>query len=514
MSSVISAGDPNPVRPRAEVAAALLAEALAADVVSPSVTAAVFDRTGVLSARSRGEAQVGGTQASPDTVYRIASMSKSFCAAAVLLLAERGQLAPDDELSRHLPQFSDLRDGSGERWPVTLRMLLTNSSGLPEDNAWADEQLGISRADLLGLLTAGVRFGDLPGVGYQYSNLGFGLLALVVENVTGQRFTEFVECELLAPLGLRHTHYAQQDYPAAEHLACGYSTVDDGTSWNARPFVADGALASAGGLFSTVADIAAWSGWLSGAFAATTGTDGGVMSARSRRLMQTMATPIGSDSRLDVPSLLGAGYGMGLVIEFDRERGVVAQHSGGLPGFSSHMRWHTDSGLGVVVLANAGGASLSGWARALHGDLLQEFRLPAKRVAVWPRTLLAARAVDEMLLGGADFATCAELFCGNVATDLPLELRRSRAAELIGRLGGAADEPGAVEDRLLWAPAGSALTWRLPCRQGDAVVSIELTPWRDSRVQRVTVEPWETAGDPPGMLGRFVPTITQFGDAR
>lgn len=498
---------PSPTDPRdlTTVADGLLAEAMRADLLSPSMTAAVFDRSGLLSARSRGAARLPGSAATTQTVYRIASMSKSFCAAAVLLLVERGELCLDDALASYLPQFRNHRDERGAEWPVTLRMLLTNSSGLPEDNAWADEQLGLSRATLLDLLASGVRFGDLPGAGYQYSNLGFGLLALVVEHLTGEVFTEFVRREFLVPLGLGSTGYLPPDAP---DVALGYSTFDSGATWVRRPFVGDGALAAAGGLFSTVGDIAAWAGWLSEAFEPGTRADEGVLSRRSRRLMQTLATPIATDSRLDVPGVLGAGYGMGLVIELERGQGVLAQHSGGLPGFSSHMRWHTDSGVGVVVLANADGVSLTGWARALHAALLRESGVPARRVVLWPQVLPAVRALDEMLRTGADFARCAELFSDNVATDMPLEYRRARALEVFGRLGGIAEEPGEVDQRLLWAAAGSSVSWRLPCHNGDAVVSLELTPWRDTAVQYIDVASREAEPGPAGMLGRCVPVVS------
>lgn len=488
--------------------ASVLEDAVAAaTVVSPSFSAAVFDRGGVLATASKGSTTPGGTPPTPDSVYRIASMSKSFCVAAVLRLADAGLVRLDEPISTYVPQFRAPRDAAGREWPVSVRMLMTNSSGMPEDNAWADSQIGIGREDLLALFERGVRFGDLPGASYQYSNLGFSLLGLLVENVSGTSYPRYLTDEILTPLGLTHTRFRPDDYEPGTDVVPGFSTFDRGATWLRRPFVGDGALASIGGLFSTVGDIARWAGFLSaaclpsphvltagGTLAARPDAGDAVVSVQGRRRMQTPATAIHSDTRLDGLGLVAGGYGMGLVVEIDRELGTFAQHSGGLPGFSSHMRWHTDSGLGVVAFANADGASLSGWCREVLAAVLRAGNTPARRMPVWPQTLDAARDLDRMLRHGADFAACSARYTPNVADDIPLAVRRERALLCFAELGGVVVEPAPIEERLLFAEAGSILAWRLPCGGGDAVVRIELNPVADTLVQRIQVEGIQVEG--------------------
>ncbi len=509
---------------RQAVARDLLAATLANRLItSPSVCAAVFDRSGVLATATLGNTTPGGPAPTPDTVYRIASMSKSFCAAAVLRLVDQGLVHLDAPITTYVPQAHPAHDAAGEVWPVTVRQLLTNASGLPEDNAWADSQIGIERDDLLALIDKGLRFAHLPGSTYQYSNLGFSLLGLLVENVTGERFTRHVERTLLAPLGLTHTHYSPADYPPDADIAPGWSTFDRGATWFERPFVGDGALASIGGLFSTLGDIARWSAWVSAPFDPTRNTvssHDAVLPPSRRRQMQTAATTVHSDSRLDDPALISAGYGMGLVIELDRELGAFAQHSGGLPGFSSHMRWHLDSGIGVVAFANTDGATLVGWLRELLVTMLRTIGAPARRVPVWPATLDAARDLDSMLRTGADFTDCARWYTANVSSDVPLDLRGERARDLFGKLGGVVADPPPLEERTLWAESGSILTWRIPCLgvpgqddlPHDAVVRVELNPLADTHVQRIELDQLGgTEVTAPGVVGGFQPLLPGSG---
>ncbi len=472
---------------------------------SPSFSAAVFDRAGILAAYSEGTARVGGDRPTLSTVYRIASMTKSFCVTAILLLVERGDVRLDDPVSTYVPQFHDYRDGQGVVVPITLRMLLSNSSGLPEDNAWADSQIGITRDELLSLLDRGVRYGDTPGAFFQYSNLGFAVLGLVVENVTGRRFARFVEDEILQPLELHDTHFSPDAYEQKDLLAVGYSTFDEGETWVERPYVGDGAMAAIGGLYSTLGDIARWSAWLSSAWTEEPDNASVGLSAAARRLMQTAATAIHSDSRTQRDGLVAAGYGMGIIVELDRDLGVFAQHSGGLPGFTSHMRWHTDSGLGVVAFGNTEMAGLAVWTRELLKDVLLMQGVPARRMHVWPETLAAAQRIDAMLRDGADYATCADLYSGNVVSDIPFDIRRQQTSALLTGLGGLGEATDDLEARLLWADSGSRLTWRLPCRDGEAIVQIELTPLRETRVQRISLKDAAEMG-PVGMAAGFLPS--------
>lgn len=489
--------------------------------ITPSVNVAVFDRSGVIAHRGWGEFQRDGRRPQLDTIYRIASMSKSFLVAAVLLLEERGLVDTHAPVSRYVPEFRNYVDAFGVSVPVTVQHLMSNSSGLPEDNAWGDSQLGMSRAELARLISEGLRFAAIPGTLYQYSNLGFAVLGMIVERVTGRLLPEVVEAELLAPVGLRHTHYDYADFPGEGEpgagIAYGFTSFDRGTTWVRRPFGRAGALGCVGSMYSILPDIARWCGWLSRAFSPDDGDDA-VLSRAARRRMQIGHTAIHDDDRVERPTLADAGYGLGLVVEIDRELGRLVQHSGGLPGFSSNMRWHPDSGIGVVVFTNTNGMPTREWTYEILADTMRAADVPAQRIPLWPETTSAARSIDAVLCAGGSLRECAEVFTDNVFSDIPLDQRDNAIRALIAHQGGLVSAPdaGDLASRVLWAPSAAGVCWRVPCRGGDLHVRIELTEVHHPRVQRVVVElppAAEHAGGSEGgtsalVTHQFQPVIT------
>lgn len=479
---------------------------------TPSFAFAVFDRGGILHENSRGSIRLDGSRPTPETVYRICSMSKSFLTAVVLILEERGLVDLEAPIKEYVPEFPDFEGENGIRVGVTVKMLLSNSSGLPEDNAWADESLDGGREDLLRILRDGVRFADTPGRCYQYSNLGFATLGLLVENVTGENFYEFARRELLDPLGLQRTRWSRHDYDtdglSSPVFATGYSTFDGGTTWHERPFIETGLMGCPGTMFSTVGDIAKWSAWLSSAFDPTN-RDDRILSMARRRRMQRIQTAKHAEDHLYRPEVVAAGYGLGLAVEIDREFGTLVYHTGGLPGFSSNMRWHADSGLGVVSFANANDVRVDRWNQKVLSRILREVDLPARHVKIWPESFDAASRIDEMVRGGKGFASLAELFTRNVPTDIPYSLRDERLARLVTAAGGIA--PAApLRARLKWAVSEAQIIWSIPCRAEDLQCRIEMSPLHDTKVQRVVVErQLPASGDPdcpPSLVTqRFVP---------
>jgi CubicO group peptidase (beta-lactamase class C family) len=460
------------------------------EVVSPSVNYAVFDRSGVVFQHGIGEFQLDGRAPQADTVYRIASMSKSFEMAAVLVLVERGLLGLDDLVSDHVAEFTDPVDAFGAPTPVTVRMLMSNSSALPEDNGWADYELGLSRDDFLAMIARGLHFAGTPGYGYQYSNIGFWLLGVIVENVSGQSFKDFATATLLEPLGLADTRYSVGDYPEsdADRIAHGFGTFDEGTTWFDRPFVGTGIGGCAASMFSTVGDIAAWSGWLSSAFD-TDNADDTVLSRASRRLMQRIHTSMPAPSdRPAEPQLEGVGYGLGLMVENDVRFGLISQHSGGLPGWSSNMRWHQESGIGVVVFANTNGVKPGIAATGMLRAVLEELAPPARDITLWPETIAAATAIDEAIRSGDDITVAGSLFSPNLLSDVPADVRAARLAKLVDEIGGLTASAAGIGDRLLWATSEAHVAWSIPGTNGELECRIELTPTEPPMLQRLEVE--------------------------
>ena len=139
------------------------------------------------------------------TVFRIASMTKSFTAAAILQLRDAGRLALDDPAEKYVPELAGLRDPSGDSPKITIRLLLSHSEGFPEDNPWGDQQLSATNGDMARMMKRGIPFSTAPGTSYEYSNFGFAILGRIVANVSGLPYPRYVSEKVLKPLGMSVT---------------------------------------------------------------------------------------------------------------------------------------------------------------------------------------------------------------------------------------------------------------------------------------------------------------------
>lgn len=451
--------------------------------VAPASVAAVCERGRVIAVLAHGHPRADEAPTTRRTVFRIASMSKSFLAAAALVLRDRGLLDLHAPLTDYLPEVRARHAGRDAR--LTGDLLLSNRSGLGEDNAWVDRHLGASRAEIAALFAAGVRLAAEPGTTYQYSNLGQSLLGRAIEAVTGRDVEAVVRETLLEPLGLRDTAHTADGF-AAERLAGGFRTFDDGGRFHPEPFVGSGALGCIGSMFSTVDDIATWMWFLGSAF-----TDEPlapeVLAPASRRELQQPRTPIPVPSEaFDGRDLAGAGYGYGLCVEEDRRFGRVVQHSGGLPGFSSHMRWHAATGLGVVAFGNSddfGARRVAG--TALHA-VLERVGAPSAVVRPWAATLTAAQAIDAALRAGRPAAELPFL-ADHVLADIPAAERDARFAAQLTEIGGLVPAQEPFAQRIITAANEAELRWRIRGVRADLRVEVSLVGLPQPVVQGLAI---------------------------
>jgi CubicO group peptidase (beta-lactamase class C family) len=463
--------------------------ALVDDGAAPGVAWGVVDRTGLAHAAGHGVVRDQGPRPDATTAFRIASMTKSFTAASIMVLAERGALSLADPVSRYVPEFAGVRPPTDDAPQITLGMLLSMSSGLPTDDAWADRQEAMGREEFGRLLSAGVRFSRTPDTEYEYTNLAFAVLGCAVTAASGQSYHEFVDQQLIRPLGLTSTGY---DRSGAESLAVGHVRLDG--RWQALPFTKPGVFSAMGGLFSTVDDLARWVRWLADAFPPRDGEDPGPLRRASRRAMQQVrrAVPpsVPSGSRPVV-----WGYGYGLVIEHDPAWGVVVSHNGGYPGYGSHMRWHPRTGLGVISLTNGRYVTGSGPATKALQAVLAEAAAPAGLAPLWPETLQARTSV-ERLLRDWDAVVDDMPFAGNVALDLDLDRRRSEIKNLVDSVGPL-QEPTAPED-VIHSDSPAHAVWGVRGARGRLRCEIRLTPQNPPRIQtlEVRLDRSETAPEP------------------
>jgi CubicO group peptidase (beta-lactamase class C family) len=260
--------------------------------------------------------------ATPATNYRLASVTKQFTAAAILLLAQDQKLTVDDPVTRWLPSLPAAADG------VTIRHLLTHTSGLID---YEDVMEGITvplrDADVLRLLEKHDRLNFRPGSGYRYSNSGYALLALIVERASGQTFAAFLHNRIFMPLGMSNTVALEEGISTVANRAYGYSLATDG--WKRTDQSLTSAVLGDGGVYSSIDDLARWDAALNGTL---------ILSAESLRQAFTPATDT---------DVAGAQYGFGW---FLKDGGMY--HTGETIGFRNAIVRDPARRLTVVILTN------------------------------------------------------------------------------------------------------------------------------------------------------------------
>ncbi|MFC4223263.1 serine hydrolase domain-containing protein [Lysinibacter cavernae] len=448
-----------------------LAAGRVAALKAPASFLAVADAQGGLRCGSSGDSG-GGTEPALDTQFRIASCTKSFTAARILQLRDAGLLDLDAPITSLLQGPLNLLLPDEFSTTPTPRMLLTMSAGFATDNEWADRQESLGQSALDALLAGGVRFIAEPGTQYEYSNLGYAILGRIAEEICGQPFTTQVEQFVLKPLGLDSIRFAVDP---TRDTAVGFSYQAE--TWVDQPLTGPGAFSPIGGLFASAAELIRWGQWLADAFAP--GASDEVLSASSRREMQT------SWVQRPSPDLV-IGYGFGVFVEQDPALGTVVSHSGGYPGFSSHMRWRIDSGTVAVGFENGTYAGVFEPVRAVLLDAegadatasagLQNRSKRGKAGAPWPETQRAVDLVTD-LIGAWSDERADEVFTSNVAADLPYALRRSNIEHVVAEIG----RPFRIED--VEYPTAAAANWRVRGSGGVLNVAITLHPLHPPRVQ-------------------------------
>lgn len=293
------------------------------------------------------------TVASSLSDYHIASMTKSITALAILKLRDEKKLALDDPISKYIPQAKDMKLLTGDAPAITIRHLLTHNAGFPEDNPWGDRQLGRTDQYLENLYKNGISFSTATGTAYEYSNLGFATLGLIIKKVTGKTYQEYITENILKPLGMTHTYWDYDDVPATQ-LAIGYRFVDG--KWVAQPLLHSGSFGAMGGLITTIEDFSKYMSFQLGAWPPRNDKETGPVKRSSLREMQHgwNFAKLWKDEKdfNGHDCVIMDFYCYGLHQYLDCNGIKIITHSGGLPGFGSQWRILPDYNIGIVVFAN------------------------------------------------------------------------------------------------------------------------------------------------------------------
>ncbi|HMA39094.1 MAG TPA: serine hydrolase domain-containing protein [Gemmatimonadales bacterium] len=303
---------------------------------APSASVAVVQDGRLVYAQAYGSAQVDpAVAARPEMRYSIGSISKQFCAAAILLLQQDGKLSLDDPVARFLPDLTRARE-------VTIRQLLSHTSGYQD--YWPQDYVPLFMLDSVtaqGILGSWARkpLDFEPGTQWQYSNTNYVAAGLIVEKASGMPFFEFLRTNILAPLGMQSVvnidlgRLPQSDPTGYQRFALGppRPAPKEGKGW----------LFAAGELAMTAADLAKWDISL---------------------MHQSVLTPA-SYRELETETLLkngtATGYGLGVDVGMNAGRRVIS-HGGEVSGFTATNLVFPDDHAAAIVLVNQDAVSTSG----------------------------------------------------------------------------------------------------------------------------------------------------------
>jgi CubicO group peptidase (beta-lactamase class C family) len=389
------------------------------ELKAPGLVCAVISNAQVTHYAARGYSNLAmKTPCGVQQSFPIGSLSKSFGAAAILLLRDQGCLKLNQSPQDFIPGLSSF-------WSSTsLHQLLSMQSGLGADygGSWAEQHLPLSNEELAERLALSVIAASAPGTSFLYSNFGYMMIGRIISEVSGKDARDFIFEHFIQPLGMSGTTWA----PPAMNTITGYRSSDDRFE-EEQPFSANNDGGVFGGLWSTVPDMAVWMNFLSSAYLEGYSLHDQVLSRASRLEMQraVVLRPIAPPEGDKEPSPCGA-YGYGLV-NFQGKTEWTVGHGGAVPGFGAHMRWSPQTGISVFAVANLRYADLSsGCAKILD---CASGAAQHRRSELHP--LLAHRANQLLsLISNWDSDAANTLFAENFFIDYPQEYISKRFAEL------------------------------------------------------------------------------------
>lgn len=372
------------------------------------------------------------------SLFRIASMSKSFTAMAILKLRDEGKLNLDDPAHLYIPELKNLKYLTADAPPITIRHLLTHGAGFPEDNPWGDRQLADTDKDLLEFLNRQPSFSNSPGIAYEYSNLGFALLGKIVTKVSGQRYQDYIRENIWKPLGMNATEWEYGNV-APNKLAHGYRWLNE--KWNEEELLhdtPDGSWGAMGSMISSVDEFAQYMTLHLAAWPPNNTTDKGPVKRSSVREMHHPWRFNGFNANYKYPDgrtcPIVSAYAYGLGWTKDCEGRVFIAHSGGLPGFGSQWRIMPDYGIGVVAFANRTYAGMGGVNLQVLDTLIKIAGLQPMQL---PPSAILEKRKNELVKLLPDWNNAAQsgIFAENFFPDYPIDSLKKQARELFAKAG-------------------------------------------------------------------------------
>ena len=414
------------------------------------------------------------------SAFRIASMTKSFTAMAIVKLRDEGKLSLSDPVSKYIPQAGKLEYLTADSPEITIMNLLTMTAGFPEDNPWGDRQLDEPDKMLIDLVEAGISFSNPPSYGFEYSNTGYALLGHIISEVSGMRYQKYIKDQILKPLGMENTYWEYDSVPA-DLLVMGYRWEDD--QWKPEPMLHDGSYGSMGGLITTIEDFSKYVSFQLSAWPPRSDKDSGPVKRSSLREMQTpqfsSLYPKARDFKGDTCAVIsGYGYGLGIAKYCNGLKRI--SHGGALPGFGSNYVFFPEYGVGMMAFCNL--TYTSPWPFSKIGELLFETQKLEPRKLPASGILLKRQEQIVHLIQNWDAETEEEILAENFYLDQSKESQVDHSNEIFEKVG-TIDSIGEIT-------AYNQLrgSFMIMGNQGDVEVFFTLSPEKDPKVQLIDLE--------------------------
>lgn len=409
-----------------------------------------------------------------DSAFRIASMSKAFTAYAILQLAEQGKLRLDDPAAQHVPEMQGWAQG------IRIADLLHHTAGFVTDDPYGDRQQPLPEADFTAMLRAGAPFQRAPGTAYEYSNFGYAVLGRIVSNVSGKPYQQHIAETIWQPLGMTATRFEVADVPDTQ-LARGYR-FEQGRH-RPEPMMADGAYGAMGGVITTAHDYGRWIAHLLSGWPAAAQADGD----RARATIRAMRHGGGFVHQRPRPGQDAPDcrmmmiYAGGLVSGEDCLLGAVLFHSGGYPGYGSHMLLLPDAGVGLFAFANHTYAAPLPPVWDAAGTLHRAGLANARDVPL-STALATGYAAAQRIWKAGRIDIAPDKLAMNMLLDRPANLWASELAQLKQQAGqcdsNTAIQPnGALSGRFRW-----------PCTHGTLNGQLLLAPRHEAEIQALRLQ--------------------------
>ena len=324
--------------------------------ISPGCALSVIRDHRIIYERGYGMADLDhNVPITPTTVFHVASMSKQFTAASILLLAQEGKLSLDDPARKYIPELPDFGV------PVTIRELLHHTSGLRDQwdllnlSGWRYSRDRITDADILYVVSHQRELNFPPNTKFLYSNTGYTLLAQIVARVSGQSLRAFTTERIFAPLGMNNTHFRDDFDEVVKNQAYGYAPAGDTYRLSVTNFDTVGATS----LLTTVEDLALWD---ENFYNPRVGGSALIQQLQERGKLN-------DGTQLD--------YAAGL--EIGKYRGLnTVEHGGADAGYRSDLIRFPDQHFSVACLCNLGSANPSDLAQKVAAVYLGSVMQPAE----------------------------------------------------------------------------------------------------------------------------------------